>query len=43
MFEFKKCILQVQIRNFEPLTDNNNPHGENDKVALILKIIPSKK
>ncbi len=25
MFGFKKRILHVQIRNFEPLTDNNNP------------------
>jgi len=40
MFGFKKRILHVQIRNFEPLTDNNNPiERKNDLLEKIKKQI----
>ena len=36
MFGFKKSLTNVRIRNFEPLTNNDNPIDR--KKALLVKI-----
>ena len=37
MFGFKKSIINVRIRNFEPLTDNNNPIDRKNALLNAIK------
>ena len=37
MFGFKKSIINVSIRNFEPLTDNNNPIDRKNALLNAIK------